>query len=93
AEHRMPQKRSSNPYRLSKDSASVLPSSAAAAAAAAAAALDGPAPEEGDWESHFSKRYPTLAGLEMVETEINGKPAPSSTSPPPSQVGMKVRDA
>ena len=26
-----------------------------------------------DWEANFSKRYPTLAGLEMVETEIEGR--------------------
>ncbi|KAL8998383.1 MAG: hypothetical protein Q9188_006116 [Gyalolechia gomerana] len=84
-ERTMPQKRSSNPYRLSNDSAPVLPSSSTKA-------LDGPAAEEGDWESNFSKRYPTLAGLEMVETEINGKPAPSLTSLPPPQVGMRVRD-
>ena len=25
-----------------------------------------------DWESQFSKKYPDLAGLEMVETEVNG---------------------
>ncbi|KAL8935576.1 MAG: hypothetical protein Q9216_005357 [Gyalolechia sp. 2 TL-2023] len=95
AEHRMPpQKRSSNPYRLSNDSAPVLPSSSATTAAASA--LDGPADEEVDWESNFSKRYPTLAGLEMVETEINGTPSaplltsPPLTSPPPSQVaGMR----
>ncbi|KAI4157312.1 MAG: hypothetical protein LQ342_008388 [Letrouitia transgressa] len=28
---------------------------------------------EEDWEANFSKRYPTLAGLEMVETEIQGR--------------------
>ncbi|KAL8863687.1 MAG: hypothetical protein Q9178_000370 [Gyalolechia marmorata] len=56
--------------------------------------LDGPAPDSSeDWESNFSKRYPTLAGLEMVETEINGHDSLGSP-PPPQQVkaGMRVRD-
>ena len=29
------------------------------------------APAERDWETNFSKRYPALSGLEMVETEID----------------------
>ena len=56
--------------------------------------FDGPAPNSSeDWESNFSKRYPTLAGLEMVETEINGHDSLGSP-PPPQQVGagMRVRD-
>lgn len=28
-----------------------------------------------DWEAKFSKRYPSLSGLQMVETEIDGKGA------------------
>ena len=36
-------------------------------------AVDGPAPGDEDWESQFSKKYPSLAGLEMVETEIDGR--------------------
>lgn len=80
-QHRLSQKRSSNPYRPSNDSLSPPPSSS----------LDGDVANDEDWESNFSKRYPSLAGLEMVETEINGKPAPPLTSPPP-QVGMRVKD-
>ncbi|KAI4151986.1 MAG: hypothetical protein L6R39_001929 [Caloplaca ligustica] len=79
-QHRTPQKRSSNPYRPPAEG--VPPSSSS---------FDGPAADGEDWESNFSKRYPTLAGLEVVETEINGKPAPSLTSPPP-QVGVRVKD-
>ena len=30
-----------------------------------------------DWEANFSKKYPSLAGLEMVETEIDGGPSAS----------------
>lgn len=37
---------------------------------------------EEDWEINFSKRYPALSGLEMVETEIDG-----ATNP-----GLRVRD-
>ncbi len=36
-------------------------------------ATDGPAPDSADWELQFSKKYPSLAGLEMVETEIDGR--------------------
>ncbi len=36
-----------------------------------------------DWEKNFSKRYPALAGLEMVETEIDGAVAGG---------GVRVRD-
>lgn len=31
-----------------------------------------PAAAREDWETNFSKRYPALSGLEMVETEIDG---------------------
>lgn len=31
-------------------------------------------PENDDWEANFSKKYPSLAGLEMVETEIDRGP-------------------
>lgn len=31
-----------------------------------------PAAASEDWETNFSKRYPALSGLEMVETEIDG---------------------
>ncbi|KAI4258922.1 MAG: hypothetical protein L6R42_004846, partial [Xanthoria sp. 1 TBL-2021] len=76
-----PQKRSSNPYR------EAMPAS-----------FDGPAPDNiqnEDWESNFSKRYPALAGLEMVETEINGHDPIGS--PPPLQqqqvgAGVRVKD-
>ncbi|KAF2231344.1 hypothetical protein EV356DRAFT_569649 [Viridothelium virens] len=34
------------------------------------AGLDGAAPEEEDWERDFSKRYPSLSGLEMVERQV-----------------------
>ncbi|KAL8808390.1 MAG: hypothetical protein Q9200_004304 [Gallowayella weberi] len=69
--HSQPQKkRSSNPYREAMPSADRPPD---------------PSDAE-DWESNFSKRYPTLAGLEMVETEINGQyPIGSPPPPPPSQ--------
>ncbi|KAI4210768.1 MAG: hypothetical protein LQ351_006444 [Letrouitia transgressa] len=36
-------------------------------------ASEGDSVVEEDWEANFSKRYPTLAGLEMVETEIQGR--------------------
>ena len=36
-------------------------------------AMDGPAMSNEDWEAQFSKKYPSLAGLEMVETEIDGR--------------------
>ena len=35
-----------------------------------------------DWEANFSKKYPSLAGLEMVETEIDGGPS----------AGLKMRE-
>ena len=35
--------------------------------------IDEPQPGGGDWELQFSKKYPSLAGLEMVETEIDGR--------------------
>lgn len=37
---------------------------------------------EEDWEINFSKRYPALSGLEMVETKIDGAANP----------GLRVRD-
>lgn len=37
---------------------------------------DNTSPNSGDdWEVNFSKKYPSLAGLEMVETEIDGGPS------------------
>ncbi|KAI4240364.1 MAG: hypothetical protein L6R40_005190 [Gallowayella cf. fulva] len=76
-----PQKRSSNPYR------EAMPG------------FDGPTPDldsTEDWESNFSKRYPTLAGLEMVETEINGHSVLGSPPPPITQQqqvgGLRVKD-
>lgn len=53
-------------------------------------AVDGP---NDDWESNFSKRYPDLAGLEMVETELDG--GGGTNVPRRGTVGsreMKVRD-
>ena len=43
-----------------------------------------------DWEINFSKRYPDLAGLEMVETELDGGGTVPSTRRP--QSGLRVRD-
>ena len=40
------------------------------------ASLDGP---DDDWETNFSKRYPDLSGLEMVETEIDSGAGGAST--------------
>ena len=48
---------------------------------------DGP---NDDWEANFSKRYPDLAGLEMVETEIDSGVA-GTNAPPPSRE-MRIRD-
>ncbi|KAL8964028.1 MAG: hypothetical protein Q9197_007027, partial [Variospora fuerteventurae] len=80
-QHRLSQKRSSNPYRPPPADAALPPPTS----------VDGPAGEDGDWESSFSRRYPTLAGLEMVETEIDGRSSQSQmhsslTSPPPVRV-------
>lgn len=76
-----PHKRSSNPYRLPNDSAPVVPNNNDSSGPGN---LDGgptkEEEEEGDWESNFSRKYPTLAGLEMVETEINGKGAAAATA-------------
>ncbi|KAL8871651.1 MAG: hypothetical protein Q9174_002565 [Haloplaca sp. 1 TL-2023] len=79
-----PQKRSSNPYRTSTEP--IPPPSA-----------DSPAMGgDEDWESNFTKRYPSLAGLEMVETEINGFSTPNNNvvgSPPPQPLGVgRVKD-
>ncbi|KAL8762408.1 MAG: hypothetical protein Q9184_001575 [Pyrenodesmia sp. 2 TL-2023] len=87
-QQRLSQKRSSNPYRPSNELTLASPP----ATAPASSSFDGPAMTDEDWESSFSKRYPSLAGLEMVETEINGDPVSSLVSPPPSQVGMRVKD-
>ena len=38
------------------------------------AQLDGTTVSPDDWEATFSKRYPSLSGLEMVETEIDKVP-------------------
>lgn len=53
----------------------MAPTNSATAASAAAVG-------EEDWEKNFSKRYPALSGLEMVETEIDGAANP----------GLRVRD-
>ena len=47
-----------------------------------------------DWEVKFSKRYPDLSGLEMVETEIDQRNAgPVAVGkPPPLGREMRVRD-
>ena len=42
-----------------------------------------------DWEANFSKRYPDLAGLEMVETELDGGVTPHARRPPRE---VRVRD-
>ncbi|KAL8709164.1 MAG: hypothetical protein Q9220_006044 [cf. Caloplaca sp. 1 TL-2023] len=72
-------KRSSNPYRPPAPAVDSFDGASVAAAATENAE---------DWESSFSKRYPTLAGLEMVETEINGR-AGMVASP---QMGVKIKD-
>jgi len=43
-----------------------------------------------DWESTFTKRYPDLAGLEMVETELDGGGTGGNARR--SQREMRVRD-
>ena len=40
--------------------------------------VDGAAVKDKDWEANFSKRYPSLSGLEMVETEIDKERPPAS---------------
>ncbi|KAL9593616.1 MAG: hypothetical protein Q9219_007468, partial [cf. Caloplaca sp. 3 TL-2023] len=66
-QHALSQNRSSNPYRPPNESTPPLPPPSSSSS------FDGSAAAEAeDWESNFSKKYPTLAGLEMVETEING---------------------
>lgn len=52
-----------------------------------AASLDG---VDDDWETTFSKRYPDLSGLEMVETEIDS--GAGSASAQGSGREMRVRD-
>ncbi|KAI9796331.1 MAG: hypothetical protein M1835_004322 [Candelina submexicana] len=47
--------------------------------------LNPASPNSDDWEATFSKRYPSLSGLEMVETEI-------AKSPPSVPGGMRVKD-
>lgn len=49
--------------------------------------LDG---ADDDWETNFSKRYPDLSGLEMVETEIDGGVGGAGTQG--SGREMRVRD-
>ena len=44
-----------------------------------------------DWETNFSKRYPDLSGLEMVETEIDHRDT-GGASLKMSQLGREVRD-
>ena len=51
------------------------------------APMDGP---NDDWEANFTKRYPDLAGLEMVETEIDSGGAGSSSAPPSR--ATRIRD-
>ena len=51
------------------------------------ASLDGP---DDDWETNFSKRYPDLSGLEMVETEIDSGAGGASTQGIARE--MRVRD-
>lgn len=65
-------KKSQNPSSNIPDMASTTSGTTAAAAALS----------EEDWEINFSKRYPALSGLEMVETEID-----SAANP-----GLRVRD-
>ena len=48
------------------------------------------APADDDWEVNFSKRYPDLSGLELVETEIDQRDRASS-SLKPSALGREVR--
>lgn len=43
--------------------------------------------ENGDWEADFSKRYPSLSGIEMVETEISTNGGSGGV-----RRGMRVRD-
>ena len=54
-------------------------------------AIDGSVDD--DWETNFSKRYPDLSGLEMVETEIDHRDA-NAGSLKTSNLGreMRVRD-
>ncbi|KAI4093771.1 MAG: hypothetical protein LQ344_002674 [Seirophora lacunosa] len=84
-QHRLSQNRSSNPYRPPVDATHHPPPPSSSSS------LDGPAADDGDWESSFSRRYPTLAGLEMVETEIDGPSSgvPSSLTSPPPPVRVK----
>ncbi len=42
-------------------------------------------PNSDEWEANFSKRYPSLSGLEMVETEI-------VKSPPTISGGLRMKD-
>ena len=54
--------------------------------------LDGP-PND-DWETNFSKRYPDLSGLEMVETEIDQRDVSANPLSKSNSLGreMRVRD-
>ena len=42
-----------------------------------------------DWETNFSKRYPSLSGLEMVETEIDGSGSGTGIG---TVGGLRVKD-
>lgn len=50
-------------------------------------AMDGAAD---DWETTFSKRYPDLAGLEMVETELDGGGTAANARRPQREI--RIRD-
>ncbi|KAG8534042.1 uncharacterized protein KY384_000885 [Bacidia gigantensis] len=52
-------------------------------------AYDG-APDD-DWETNFSKRYPDLSGLEMVETEIDQGGVASGGGGTPNTLGREMR--
>ena len=60
------------PFSSAAPAATAKPSHLAAKKSAVEAARPdaGATPSE-DWEASFSRRYPSLSGLEMVETEIN----------------------
>jgi len=42
-----------------------------------------------DWEADFSKRFPSLSGIEMVETEIS---APSGSADLPQRRGLRIKE-
>lgn len=65
--------------KLQNPSSSISDMAATNSASSAAATADAGGE---DWEINFSKRYPALSGLEMVETKIDG----------PTNPGLRVRD-